>query len=282
MTLEEDEEEIITPELLLKAYRAGIFPMGETRDSKKLYWFMPEERALLPIKDLHVSRSLYKKIMKFPYRITFNSDFEKVINACADTRKTTWINDEIIHLYTELHNRGYAHSVEAWYEDNLVGGLYGVAIGAAFFGESMFSTMADASKISLVYLAARLSGRGFDFLDAQFVNEHLVQFGVYEVPQEEYLKMLERAVDKKTIFDDRHQSSSIAGEASSGAACSSGLAEKEVSGFPTEGFSGATASAFSSEGLVESLLDFSSGLSSTKASSDLEVISFLQAITQTS
>jgi len=261
----DDEDEIITPELLLKAYRAGIFPMAESRNSKKLYWFMPEERALLPIKDMHVSRSLYKKIMKFPYKITFDQNFEEVINGCANTRPETWINDEIIDLYNKLHKMGYAHSVEACYEGKVVGGVYGVSIGAAFFGESMFSTMCDASKISLVYLAARLKKLNFDFLDAQFVNDHLVQFGVYEVPQEEYSEMLERAVDKKVAFDDNYSYSILEELSSSFSSFEEGV-EESVS---------------SILGTAESL-GFSSGLSSTKASSDLDVLSFLHSITQTS
>lgn len=258
--IEDTEDEAITPELLLKAYRAGIFPMAESRTSKKLYWFMPEERALLPIDNLHVPRTLRKKILKFPYQITFNNCFTKVINNCANVRETTWINEDIIEVYGKLHEMGHAHSVETWYEGNLVGGLYGVAIGGAFFGESMFSIMRDASKISLVYLVARLKKMGFNMLDAQFVNEHLLQFGVYEVPQKEYLSLLDIAVARDVDFN--YQSSSSISEVSS--CVGEGVA---VSG---EAF---TSSPFLAD---------SSGASSEKDSSDLDVLSFLHSIIQTS
>ena len=144
----------ITPQIILQAYRQGIFPMAESRDGQELGWYDPQMRGILPLDRFHVPKRLVQKIRRTPFRITFNAAFEQVIRSCADARESTWINDEIIALYSELHHQGHAHSVEAWDGATLAGGVYGIAMGSAFFGESMFSVKTDASKIALVYLAA--------------------------------------------------------------------------------------------------------------------------------
>jgi leucyl/phenylalanyl-tRNA--protein transferase len=190
----------LTPDILLQAYRAGIFPMAPDRDSPEIHWYDPDPRGVMPIAELHVPKKLQRTIKQRPYQITFDKAFEGVMRGCADVRPDTWINDDIIRLYTALHTQGYAHSVEAWQNEKLVGGVYGIAIGGAFFGESMFSTATDASKISLVYLVARLWKQGFALLDTQFTNDHLKQFGVYEIPRKEYHDRLKKALVKKTSF----------------------------------------------------------------------------------
>jgi leucyl/phenylalanyl-tRNA--protein transferase len=191
----------VTPELLLEAYRAGIFPMAEDRRATDLHWFDPDFRGILPIEALHVPKRLARTILKKPYRVTFDTDFERVIRNCADARKTTWINDEIIALYTALHKQGHAHSVEAWDGRVLAGGVYGISIGGAFFGESMFSVRTDASKIALVYLVARLWRRGYELFDTQYVNDHLKQFGVLEIPRGDYRRLLKKALQKQADFN---------------------------------------------------------------------------------
>jgi len=186
---------VLTPELILEAYAQGLFPMAYNAESPYVHWICPEERGQLSITDIHFSRRLIKTIHKAPYSIRVNSDFSGVIAMCAETdtgRPETWINDSIRDVFIKLHRQGHAHSVEAWAHDDdhgdvLVGGLYGLAIGGAFFGESMFSRANDASKITLAHLVARLWKGGFTLLDTQFVNDHLKQFGVYEVSHEQYL-----------------------------------------------------------------------------------------------
>ncbi len=195
-------EDGLTPDIVLQAYRAGIFPMAAHRHDADIRWYDPPRRGLLPIAALHVPKRLRRTILKeHPYRIAFDTDFEGVIRNCADIRPETWINDEIIALYTALHHQGHAHSAEAWHGDQLVGGVYGIALGSAFFGESMFSSATDASKIALVYLVARLWRRGFELFDAQFINDHLLQFGVYEIPRAEYHRHLKQALSKKADFN---------------------------------------------------------------------------------
>jgi leucyl/phenylalanyl-tRNA---protein transferase len=188
---------LLTPDVLLRAYAAGIFPMAESAKSTELRWFDPPIRAVIPLDDaFHVSHSLRRTIKKRPYKITFNTAFDQVIRACAapgEGRETTWINRPIIDLYTSLFRRGHAHSVEAWEDEKLVGGLYGVSLGAAFFGESMFSYKSDASKIALVYLVALMRHCGFTLLDTQFQTEHLSQFGTYEVTRVNYHHLLAQA-----------------------------------------------------------------------------------------
>lgn len=193
---------VLTTELLIEAYKQGLFPMAYNAGSPFIHWVCPERRGQLPIEHLHIRRSLKKVIRRGliegePYSITIDKAFESVIALCAqsvESRPETWINEPIRQAYTGLHHDGYAHSLEVWRGRELVGGLYGIAIGRAFFGESMFSRATDASKIALVHLCARLHKGGFTLLDTQFVNDHLQQFGVYELPHREYIKQLREAV----------------------------------------------------------------------------------------
>jgi leucyl/phenylalanyl-tRNA---protein transferase len=191
---------LLTPDVLLRAYAAGIFPMAESANSTELRWFDPPIRAIIPLDDsFHVPRSLKRRIKQRPYAITFDTAFEKVIRACAAPhkgRETTWINKSIVDLYTALHKRGHAHSIEAWDGKELVGGLYGVSLGAAFFGESMFSVESDASKVALVYLVTLLRRSGFLLLDTQFQTDHLSQFGTFELTRVNYHHLLAEAVRK--------------------------------------------------------------------------------------
>jgi leucyl/phenylalanyl-tRNA--protein transferase len=187
----------ITPEILLKAYAAGIFPMAEDADDPALYWVEPRERGVLPLDRFHVPRRLARTVRADPFEIRFDRDFDAVIAGCAEGgigRDRTWINDRIRQLYGELFDGGHCHTVEAYADGKLVGGLYGVRLGAAFFGESMFHRARDASKVALVHLAARLRVGGFRLLDAQFLTAHLAQFGAVEVPRAAYKKILDAAV----------------------------------------------------------------------------------------
>jgi leucyl/phenylalanyl-tRNA--protein transferase len=194
----------ITPQILLKAYATGLFPMAEKANDPTIYWVEPELRGIMPLDSFHTPRSLKKEVRRGTYQITFNEAFNNVVKACAAPapgREETWINEPIRLLYSELHDLGHAHSVEAWYNDELVGGLYGVSLGRAFFGESMFSRRTNASKVALVHLIERLNERGFVLLDTQFTNDHLTQFGTIEVPRAEYEKMLEVALIGEAEFD---------------------------------------------------------------------------------
>ena len=195
---------LITPDTLLRAYAAGIFPMAESAQATELHWFDPPVRALIPLDAaFHVPRRLRHTLRHKPYDIRINTAFGEVMRGCAAAapgRMTTWINAEIIRLYTALHWRGHAHSVEAWHEGKLVGGLYGVALGGAFFGESMFNSKTDASKIVLVHLVALLRACGFTLLDTQFQTPHLAQFGTYEVTRANYHHLLNEAVQKPARF----------------------------------------------------------------------------------
>ena len=192
----------LTPELLLRAYAFGVFPMAETRESDELYWIDPTQRGVLPIAGLHVSRSLRKAVRRQTYRVTCDAAFPAVIEACAAAapgRRESWINGTIADLYCQLHEQGHAHSIEVWSHEehadpDLVGGLYGVSIGAAFFGESMFSRRANTSKIALVHLCARLWTGGYRLLDTQFVTDHLKTLGAYEIPRAEYRRRLAEAI----------------------------------------------------------------------------------------
>ena len=194
----------LTPQILLRAYAAGIFPMADDAADPEVFWVQPEMRGVIPLDSFHVPRSLAKKVRQAPYDIRFNTAFRAVINACAETteaRERTWINRTIRELYCQLHEMGHAHSVEAWEDDQLVGGLYGVSLGRAFFGESMFSRKTDASKICLVHLVERLKERGFILLDTQFTTDHLKRFGALDVPAEEYEDMLAEALIGEAKFD---------------------------------------------------------------------------------
>ena len=193
----------LTPEILLRAYAVGLFPMAEHRDDPTLYWIDPEKRGVLPLDDFHVPRRLRRTIRRGEFEVCCNTAFVDVIRACAapgEGRDESWINDEIVSLYTTLNEMGRAHSVEAWKDGELVGGLYGVGLGAAFFGESMFSTVRDASKVALVHLVARLAKGGFELLDTQFVTDHLAQFGVVEIPRSGFRQILASALDRSASF----------------------------------------------------------------------------------
>ncbi|WP_424814235.1 leucyl/phenylalanyl-tRNA--protein transferase [Roseococcus sp. YIM B11640] len=193
----------ITPELMLRAYRIGLFPMAESREARTLYWLDPEQRGVIPLDGFHIPRRLARRMRQAPYRITANQAFARVIDECAAPRPSSpdsWINEEIRGLFVALYEQGHAHSIEAWQGEALVGGLYGVALGGAFFGESMFSRADDASKISLVNLVARLRIGGFTLLDAQFQTSHLAQFGTQEVPRAYYKRLLSEAVEMPAYF----------------------------------------------------------------------------------
>lgn len=193
----------LSPELLLRAYAAGIFPMAEARDDPNVFWVDPRERGILPLDAFHVPRSLRKVVRRDLFEVRCDTAFEAVLDGCAEPapgRRNTWINAPIRRAVVELHDLGFAHSVEAWQGDTLQGGLYGVALQGAFFGESMFSRATDASKVALVHLVARLRIGGFRLLDAQFVTEHLTRFGCVEIPARDYLKRLEDAMRFQARF----------------------------------------------------------------------------------
>lgn len=187
----------ITPEILLKAYAAGIFPMAEDADDPAIYWVEPRARGILPLDAFHVSKRLARTIRSDAFEVRVDCDFDGVIAGCAAPRRDaerTWINARIRHLYGSLFDRGHAHTVEVYAEGHLVGGLYGVSLGAAFFGESMFHTVRDASKVALVHLVARLRAGGYRLADTQFVTDHLLQFGAEEVPRHVYKRRLAEAI----------------------------------------------------------------------------------------
>ncbi len=183
----------LTPELLLQGYTIGIFPMAEHRDDAEIFWVDPKRRGILPLDGFHVSRSLRRRLRRGQYHVTIDTDFPGVLDGCAD-RAETWINAEIRALYIALFDAGRAHSLEVWDGDDLVGGVYGVAIGAAFFGESMFSRRTDASKIALSYLVDRLGKAGFRLFDTQFLTAHLASLGAIEVTRAEYHRRLAEAL----------------------------------------------------------------------------------------
>ncbi|MGO9173724.1 MAG: leucyl/phenylalanyl-tRNA--protein transferase [Rhodomicrobium sp.] len=187
----------ITPQVLLKAYACGIFPMAESADDPTLYWIEPERRGVLSLEQVHVPRRLARIIKQEKFEVRTDSAYEGVIEGCASSRagrRTTWINKRIRELYAELFEMGYCHTVETWLNGRLVGGLYGVALGGAFFGESMFSYETDASKVALIHLVARLRYGGFSLLDTQFVTDHLRQFGAQEISRAAFHRRLERAL----------------------------------------------------------------------------------------
>jgi leucyl/phenylalanyl-tRNA--protein transferase len=191
---------IIDPDFLLFAYASGYFPMAESRQGD-IWWHFPDPRAIIPIDGLKITRSLHQTIKKKFFQIRINTAFEEIMHQCAK-RDDTWISNEIIQSYVQLHKLGFAHSVEAWKDDSLAGGLYGVALGAAFFGESMFSRVRDASKVALVYLVDKLRAGKFELLDTQFNTPHLARLGAIEIPREDYLRLLKKAVVKRRSFPD--------------------------------------------------------------------------------
>ena len=193
----------LTPEILLRAYQAGIFPMAESADDPELFWVDPKRRGIIPLDHFHVPRRLRRVVRQGRFEVRVDTDFAATMRGCAeatDERPSTWINDEILYLYTALFERGHAHSVESWRDGTLAGGLYGVAIGGAFFGESMFSRVADASKVALVHLVALLRQGGYRLLDLQFVTPHLAQFGAVEVPRAQYHRLLADALRYRGVF----------------------------------------------------------------------------------
>lgn len=190
----------ITPQLLLSAYASGVFPMAESRDSAQLHWIDPERRGVFPLDKFHISRSLSKRIATLDYSVRANSDFSAVVTACAD-REETWINAEIFALYMTLHRAGFAHSIEVWQGADLVGGVYGVTLGAAFFGESMFSRRTDASKLALAWLVHRLRAGRFTLFDTQFLTPHLASLGAEEISRNAYHKQLEAALALPATFN---------------------------------------------------------------------------------
>jgi leucyl/phenylalanyl-tRNA--protein transferase len=194
---------VLTPDLLLRAYRLGLFPMAESRTGRALHWLDPEARGVLPLEKFHLPRSLMKVVKAKKFVVTADRDFAATIAACAAARAhrpETWINAEIEKLFVDLHRLGFAHSVETWADGELVGGLYGACLGGAFFGESMFSTATDASKVALVHLVARLRLGRFVLLDTQFITSHLARFGAREIPRADYHVKLAEAVEASAYF----------------------------------------------------------------------------------
>lgn len=190
----------ITPDILLRAYAAGIFPMAESRDDPSIHWIDPKRRGIIPLDRFHISRSLRRRLLHSDYAIRTDSDFAGVVQGCAG-RDETWINDDIFSLYLALHRAGYAHSLEVWDADALIGGVYGVALGAAFFGESMFSRRRDASKVALAWLVDRLRAGGFTLFDTQFLTAHLASLGAVEISRAEYRTLLAAALRQTATFD---------------------------------------------------------------------------------
>ena len=186
----------ITPEILLRAYAMGVFPMAASRDDPEIHWIDPDDRGILPLDRFHISRSLAKHIRNCGWHWSLNKDFRGVVLGCAD-RPETWINAEILSLYEALHAMGYAHSFELWEGDELIGGTYGVALGAAWFGESMFSRRTNASKTALAFLTDHLRKGGFTLFDTQFLTDHLASLGGIEVPREVYHGLLADALKRK-------------------------------------------------------------------------------------
>jgi leucyl/phenylalanyl-tRNA---protein transferase len=259
-------------DLLLRAYANGIFPMADARDDPNAYWVEPKRRAILPLDEFHVSQSLAKTIRQDRYRVTADTAFADIIRKCAEAtqdRDATWINTDIENAFIDLHQRGMAHSVECWHGDTLVGGLYGLAMGRAFFGESMFSRATDASKVALAWLVARLRPGGFVLLDCQFMTDHLASLGAIEISQSAYLKRLEMALGRSDQVSTVASPSASAGSSASGAAAGAGAAS-------ALGFDG-------NWGALDGLLSLSAGgaaNSSGVGSSPGKLI--LQALTQTS
>ena len=193
----------LTADQILRAYALGVFPMARQHDDPKLYWVDPEKRGILPLPEFHLPRSLRKVLKRGAFDLRVDTAFEQVLRLCAEStarRPETWINSEIVRLFTDLHHAGLAHSVESWQDGKLMGGLYGLSLGSAFFGESMFSRATDASKVALAYLVALMKKGGYTLLDTQFVTDHLAQFGAIEIPRRDYLRMLAQALDRPASF----------------------------------------------------------------------------------
>lgn len=210
----------ITPEILLRAYAAGIFPMAEGRDDPEIHWVDPRRRGILPLDGFHISRSLRRTLLRSGWRVTADTAFAATVDSCAD-RDETWINDTIFTLYVALHRMGHAHSVEVWDGSELIGGVYGVTLGTAFFGESMFSRRTDASKAALAWCVHRLKAGGFTLFDTQFLTPHLRSLGGIEIPRSDYHRRLAAALQSRAEFHPPGYSpspSDVAGSASSAGA----------------------------------------------------------------
>ncbi|MGD2109253.1 MAG: leucyl/phenylalanyl-tRNA--protein transferase [Phycisphaerae bacterium] len=199
----------LMPDRLLSAYASGIFPMAD--DDGEIHWFAPDPRAIIELDHVKTSRSLRTVWERGTFHLTVNQSFDQVIHACADRSEGTWISDDIKQAYRRLHELGFAHSVEAWSDEKLVGGLYGVAIAGAFFGESMFHTLDNASKVALVYLVERMKERGLILLDVQFMTEHLRRFGAVQIPRSEYERRLRKALSLSCSFTDFPRDSTFSG-----------------------------------------------------------------------
>jgi len=197
--VKDDPEPFLTPELLLSAYASGVFPMSEGRDDPEIFWVDPRLRGIFPLDRFHISRSLARRMRRGGFGVSINADFEGVLRGCAE-REETWISGVIHDLYVQLHDLGHAHSLEVWMEGELVGGVYGVTLGRAFFGESMFSRRTDASKIALAYLVDRLNLAGFTLFDTQFITPHLASLGAIEIPRAEYHRLLHEALQGHADF----------------------------------------------------------------------------------
>ena len=238
----------INPEELLLAYRLGIFPMAESRAAEEVLWVRPHERGILPLDKFHVPRRLARAVRTDRYDVTVDTAFDQVIRGCAESqpdRRETWINDPIIQVFEALHRRGYAHSVETWHRGQLVGGLYGLSLGAAFFAESKFSRMTDASKVALVHLAARLKAGGYSLLDAQFPNPHLEQFGAVTVTEERFQSLLSQALTRTGDFYSLGPSPDV-GAATAGATGLAGADSRAIGGLTAA--AGGTAAAAAGAG----------------------------------
>ncbi|MDF1670536.1 MAG: leucyl/phenylalanyl-tRNA--protein transferase [Roseovarius sp.] len=185
----------LTPDILLRGYRQGVFPMAEGRDTPEIFWVDPADRGIMPLDGFHISRSLARRMRRGGYVVTMNQCFDDVVQGCA-ARSETWINAQILDLYNKLHHRGQAHSLEVWIDGTLAGGVYGVSIGAAFFGESMFSRQTDGSKLALAHLVDHLRRCGFDLFDTQFITDHLSSLGAIEIPRRDYHVLLNAALKR--------------------------------------------------------------------------------------
>ncbi len=199
MSKDKSSAAILDPEMLLRAYAIGVFPMADSRDAQDVYWVEPKKRGIMPLDGFRLSRSLAKTLKSGRFETTADAAFEQVVAACAEPapgREGTWINSQIEHVVRDLHRKGCAHSIETWHDGKLVGGLYGIRLGGAFFGESMFSLMTDASKVALAHLVARLRHGGFSLLDCQFQTAHLASLGAIEISRADYAVRLEEAIQR--------------------------------------------------------------------------------------
>jgi leucyl/phenylalanyl-tRNA---protein transferase len=254
-------------DLLLRAYSHGVFPMADARDDPDAYWVEPKRRAILPLDDFHVSGSLAKVIRQDRFQVTCDTAFAQVIEKCAEAttdRDATWINSDIEDAFLALHQRGQAHSVECWLDGELAGGLYGLAMGRAYFGESMFSRATDASKVALAWLVARMRIGGFGLLDCQFMTDHLASLGAIEISQHEYIGLLKQALDQVSTVASPSPSAGSSSGSGAGAGAASAL------GFGADW------------GALDGLLSSSDGSSNSPGAGSSPGKLILQALTQTS